>query len=122
MIIKNLKYIYYCTQTDMSSISFPDDEELINLIKSFTDPAARPPRPPSPMLEGVFYESRNPSGYSNMLKRLGELNALLPEGSAKVATTDQGFQACKVLGADGKVQVEASIARLEGWFRRNKGV
>ena len=62
------------------------------------------------------------SGYTQMQKRLGELNALLPEGSAKVSCSDQSFKACKVLGADKKVQGEASIAKLEEWFQEEYGI
>jgi len=62
------------------------------------------------------------SGYTQMQKRLGELNALLPEGSAKVSCSDKGFKACKVLGADKKVQGESSIAKLEEWFQEEYGV
>jgi len=62
------------------------------------------------------------SGYTQMQKRLGELNALLPEGSAKISCSDQAFKACKVLGADKKVQGEASIAKLEEWFKEEHGV
>jgi len=62
------------------------------------------------------------SGYTQMQKRLGELNALLPQGSAKIACSDQAFKACKVLGADKKVQGEASIAKLEEWFQEEHGI
>ena len=62
------------------------------------------------------------SGYTQMQKRLGELNALLPEGSAKVSCSDQAFKACKVLGADKKVVGDASIAKLEEWFQEEYGV
>ena len=62
------------------------------------------------------------SGYTQMQKRLGELNALLPQGSAKIACSDQAFKACKVLGADKKVQGEASIAKLEEWFKEEHGI
>ena len=62
------------------------------------------------------------SGYNLMQKRLGELNARLPEGTAKVACSDEGFKACKVLGADKKVQAEPSIAKLEEWFQEEYGV
>jgi len=62
------------------------------------------------------------SGYTQMQKRLGELNALLPEGSAKVSCSDQAFKVCKVLGADKKVVGDASIAKLEEWFQEEHGV
>ena len=62
------------------------------------------------------------SGYTQMQKRLGELNALLPEGSAKISCSDQAFKACKVLGADKKVVGDASIAKLEEWFKEEHGI
>jgi len=62
------------------------------------------------------------SGYTQMQKRLGELNALLPEGSAKISCSDQTFKACKVLGADKKVIGDASITKLEEWFKEEHGI
>lgn len=61
--------------------------------------------------------SRTVSGWNRFLKRLGELNEEkdLPKGS-RLKSGDDTVKACTVRGADGKVDGDASITKLEAHF------